>query len=91
LEGTLGLLPTRHGAITLFCPLRGPFRTNIYAMKQLGVEYLISLQQLVRTQENKRIWWCRSVYWPDKESSFHFFGERIVAHIAFADPVCNES
>ncbi len=69
-------------------------RANIYGMKQLGVEWIVSVSAVGSLQERYRP--CDIVL-PDqfvdktKKSCEHtFFGRGIVAHVAFAEPVCPE-
>ncbi len=69
-------------------------RANILAMKQLGVQWLISVSAVGSLQIKYKP--CDIVL-PNqfvdrtKRSSEHtFFGRGIVAHIAFADPICEE-
>jgi 5'-methylthioadenosine phosphorylase len=69
-------------------------RANIYAMKKLGVEWIISVSAVGSLQAKYRP--CDIVL-PDqfvdrtKRSFEHtFFGRGIVAHVAFAEPICEE-
>jgi 5'-methylthioadenosine phosphorylase len=69
-------------------------RANIYGMKKLGVAWIISVSAVGSLQKKYKP--CDIVL-PDqfvdrtKRSFEHsFFGRGIVAHIAFADPVCSE-
>jgi 5'-methylthioadenosine phosphorylase len=69
-------------------------RANIHGMKQLGVEWIVSISAVGSLQEQHKP--CDIVL-PDqfvdrtKKSLEHtFFGRGIVAHIAFADPICPE-
>jgi 5'-methylthioadenosine phosphorylase len=69
-------------------------RANIYALKKLGVAWIVSVSAVGSLQAPYKP--CDIVL-PDqfvdrtKQSSKHtFFGEGIVAHIAFADPICPE-
>jgi 5'-methylthioadenosine phosphorylase len=69
-------------------------RANIYALKKLGVAWIISASAVGSLQAKYKP--CDIVL-PDqfvdrtKQSAAHtFFGGGIVAHIAFADPVCEE-
>jgi 5'-methylthioadenosine phosphorylase len=74
-------------------PTEVPFRANIYAMKLLGVERILSASAVGSLQEKYA---PLDMVIPDqffdrtrgrvRESTF--FGEGIVAHIAFAHPVC---
>jgi 5'-methylthioadenosine phosphorylase len=69
-----------------------PFRANIHAMKQLGVEYIISASAVGSLKEAVK---PLDIVVPDqfidrtKNRVSTFFGEGIVAHISFADPVCD--
>jgi 5'-methylthioadenosine phosphorylase len=83
----------RHGRGHRFTPSEVPFRANIYAMKLLGVERILSASAVGSLQEQFA---PLDMVIPDqffdrtraraRESTF--FGEGIVAHIAFAHPVC---
>ena len=85
----------RHGVGHRFTPTEVPFRANIYGMKQLGVERILSASAVGSLQEKYA---PLDMVIPDqffdrtraraRESTF--FGEGIVAHIAFADPICEE-
>ncbi len=93
--GTLGGTPVvflpRHGRGHHLLPTELPFRANIYALKTLGVEYIISASAVGSLKEE-----CKPVDMviPDQfiDRTRHrtdtFFGEGIVAHIAFGDPIC---
>ncbi|MEH1788647.1 MAG: S-methyl-5'-thioadenosine phosphorylase [Nostoc sp.] len=93
LEGTQVAFLARHGRNHNLLPSELPFRANIYAMKKLGVEYLISASAVGSLKEEVR---PLDMVVPDqfidqtKNQVSTFFGEGIVAHIAFGDPVCNE-
>jgi len=98
LTGKLGgrsvvFLP-RHGRGHRILPSELNHRANIWAMKKLGVAWLISVSAVGSLQARYRP--CHIVL-PDqfldrtKQSAAHtFFGRGIVAHIAFADPICEE-
>ena len=92
LEGTRIAFLARHGRNHTLLPSELPFRANIYAMKQLGVEYLISASAVGSLKEEAK---PLDMVVPDqfidrtKNRVSTFFGEGIVAHIGFADPVCN--
>lgn len=93
LAGTSVAFLARHGRHHHLTPSEVPFRANIYAMKQLGVEYLISASAVGSLKEEAK---PLDMVVPDqfidrtKNRVSSFFGEGIVAHIAFADPVCNQ-
>lgn len=92
LEGTRVAFLARHGRNHTLLPSELPFRANIYAMKHLGVEYLISASAVGSLKKEAK---PLDMVVPDqfidrtKNRISTFFGEGIVAHIAFADPVCN--
>src|SRR3977135_2788605 len=85
----------RHGRGHRFTPTEVPFRANIYAMKLLGVERILSASAVGSLQEQYA---PLDMVIPDqffdrtraraRESTF--FGEGIVAHVTFAHPVCGE-
>jgi len=93
LEGERVAFLPRHGVGHRFTPTEVPFRANIYGMKLLGVERILSASAVGSLQEKYA---PLDMVIPDQffdrtrgrvhESSF--FGEGIVAHIAFAHPVC---
>lgn len=95
LEGVKVAFLPRHGRGHRLLPTELPFRANIYAMKTLGVERILSASAVGSLQEKYA---PLDMVIPDQffdrtrarahESTF--FGEGIVAHIAFAHPVCNE-
>ena len=93
LEGTQVAFLARHGRNHHLMPSELPFRANIHAMKQLGVEYLISASAVGSLKEEAK---PLDMVVPDqfidrtKNRGSTFFGEGIVAHIAFADPVCHK-
>lgn len=98
LTGKLGgrevvFLP-RHGRGHRILPSELNHRANLWAMKKLGVAWILSVSAVGSLQEKYRP--CDIVL-PDqfldrtKRSLEHtFFGRGIVAHIAFADPICEE-
>ena len=83
----------RHGRNHTLLPSEVPYRANIYAMKQLGVEYIISASAVGSLKAEAK---PLDMVVPDqfidrtKNRVSTFFGEGIVAHIAFADPVCSQ-
>ena len=95
LEGVSVAFLPRHGRGHKLLPTELPFRANIYAMKLLGVEYILSVSAVGSLQEQYA---PTDMVIPDqffdrtrgrvKESTF--FGEGIVGHVALAHPVCSE-
>ncbi len=92
LEGHEFVFLPRHGRSHTVLPGELPFRANIYGMKKLGVEWIISVSAVGSMKEN--IHPC-DVVMPDqfidrtRGREDTFFGEGLVAHVAFADPVCS--
>ena len=84
----------RHGRGHRVLPTELNHRANIYGMKQLGVEWIISVSAVGSLQKKYRP--CDVVLVDQfldrtKRSLEHtFFGRGIVGHIAFADPICEE-
>ena len=85
----------RHGRGHRYTPTNLPFRANIYAMKLLGVERILSASAVGSLQEKYA---PLDMVIPDQffdrtrarahESTF--FGDGIVAHVTFAHPVCQQ-
>jgi 5'-methylthioadenosine phosphorylase len=94
LEGERVAFLPRHGRGHRFTPTEVPYRANIYAMKSIGVERLLSASAVGSLQEQYA---PLDMVIPDqffdrtraraKESTY--FGEGIVAHMSFAHPVCS--
>ncbi|BDA67079.1 5'-methylthioadenosine phosphorylase [Calothrix sp. PCC 7716] len=91
LDGTQVAFLARHGRNHTLLPTELPFRANIYAMKKLGVEYIISASAVGSLKEEVK---PLDMVVPDqfidrtRNRVSTFFGEGIVAHITFGDPVC---
>jgi 5'-methylthioadenosine phosphorylase len=83
----------RHGRGHRISPSELNFRANIYGMKSLGVERIISLSAVGSLKEEHR---PLDFVVPDqffdrtRGRVSTFFGEGLAAHISFADPVCPE-
>src|SRR3954466_5519784 len=85
----------RHGRGHKLLPTELPFRANIYAMKLLGVEYILSVSAVGSLQEKyaPTDFVIPDQFFDRTRARAHestFFGEGIVGHITFAEPVCNE-
>lgn len=82
---------SRHGAGHRFSPSEVPYRANLHALKQLGATRVISVSAVGSMKEEiapghlvlPTQYIDRTVARPRT-----FFGEGVVAHVAFADPVC---
>ena len=81
----------RHGRGHRLSPSELNYRANIYAMKTLGVERILSLSAVGSLkEEHKPLDFLIPDQFVDRTRgrSSTFFGEGLVAHISFADPVC---
>lgn len=84
---------SRHGRGHLLLPSELNFRANIYGMKKLGVERIISVSAVGSMKEEIV---PGHIVVPDqfidrtKGRISTFFGEGVVGHVAFADPVCED-
>src|ERR1700704_4091415 len=93
LEGKRVAFLARHGRGHRILPGEINYRANIYAMKLLGVERIISVSAVGSLQEDLR---PGEFLVPDqffdrtKNRIPTFFGEGIVAHAAFAHPTCGQ-
>ena len=91
LDGTRVAFLARHGRGHHMLPTELPYRANIYAMKLLGVKYLISASAVGSLREEVK---PLDIVVPDqfidrtKTRLSTFFGQGVVAHITFGDPVC---
>ncbi len=91
LEGESVVFLARHGRHHHLLPSELPFRANIYAMKTLGVEYLISASAVGSLKaEIKPLDMVIPDQFIDRTYTriSTFFGDGIVAHIAFGEPIC---
>jgi len=93
LEGERAAFLPRHGRGHRLMPGEVPSRANIYALKSLGVERLISISAVGSLREDFR---PLDLVVPDqlidrtRGRASTFFGDGIVAHISFGDPFCPE-
>ena len=93
LEGRKVAFLARHGRGHRILPTELNFRANIYGFKQLGVERIVSVSAVGSLKEEHK---PLEFVIPDQffDRTRHrvdtFFGDGIVAHIAFADPICPE-
>lgn len=95
LDGVLVVFLPRHGRGHKFLPSEIPFRANIHGMRQLGVEYILSVSAVGSLRDRYA---PTDVVIPDqffdrtrgREQESTFFGDGTVGHISFASPVCKE-
>jgi 5'-methylthioadenosine phosphorylase len=94
LEGKRVAFLARHGRGHRILPSEINFRANIYAMKQLGVERIISVSAVGSLQEDLR---PGEFLVPDqffdrtKLRISTFFGDGLVAHVTFDKPTCGQA
>jgi 5'-methylthioadenosine phosphorylase len=82
----------RHGRGHRYMPSEVPYRANIYALKALGVEWVVSLSAVGSLQAEAK---PGEVVIPDQfidralARPNTFFGNGLVGHVGMADPVCS--
>lgn len=94
--GTLVGIPVaflaRHGRGHRLLPSEVPYRANIYALKKLGIRYLLSFSAVGSLREDVA---PLDFVLPDqyidltKQRESSFFGDGVVAHVSMAHPVCS--
>ena len=93
LEGKRVAFLARHGRGHRILPSEINYRANVYAMKLLGVEQIISVSAVGSLKEDLR---PGEFLVPDqffdrtKNRISTFFGDGLVAHVAFAHPTCGQ-
>ena len=91
MEGTRVAFLPRHGRGHRISPTEIPVRANLYALKSLGVERIVSVSAVGSLREELR---PMDLVVPDqlidrtRSRVSTFFDEGIVAHVGFADPFC---
>ena len=92
LDGRRVAFLARHGRGHRLLPSELNFRANIFAMKKLGVQRIVSVSAVGSLKEEHK---PTDFVIPDQfiDRTFArnatFFGEGIVGHVAFGDPVCS--
>ncbi len=92
LEGTPVVFLPRHGPRHTLLPSEINYRANIHGFRQLGVRSLLSVSAVGSLKEDIR---PGDMVLPDqffdrtKDRQATFFGEGVVAHVQFGDPVCS--
>ena len=83
----------RHGTGHRITPSELNFRANIYGFKKLGVKWIISVSAVGSLREDIE---PRHIVLPDQffdRTKFRkdtFFGDGVVGHVSFADPLCSQ-
>ncbi|MEB3261231.1 MAG: S-methyl-5'-thioadenosine phosphorylase [Cyanobacteriota bacterium] len=81
----------RHGRNHTFTPSEVPYKANLWALRSLGVRWILSVSAVGSLQEEVR---PLDMLVPDQfidrthQRPLSFFGEGLVAHVAAADPFC---
>jgi 5'-methylthioadenosine phosphorylase len=91
LEGQRVAFLARHGTGHTLMPGEVPYRANIYALKELGVERIISINACGSLRQDYApgdIVIPDQIYDNTRERVRTFFGEGLVAHVGVADPFC---
>ena len=90
-DAKLAFLP-RHGRGHRILPHEINFRANIHGMKQLGVQWILSVSAVGSMKEDIH---PGDIVVPDqfidrtKNRENSFFGRGVAGHVGFADPICN--
>ena len=93
LEGVKVAFLPRHGRGHRLSPTAIPVQANIFVLKSIGVERIISVSAVGSLRETLR---PLDLVVPDqlvdrtRQRASTFFNDGLVAHIAFADPFCSE-
>jgi len=93
LEGKKLVFLPRHGRGHRILPSEVNYRANIYALKSLGVEWIISFSAVGSMKdeiEPGHIVIIDQFIDRTKKRESTFFGEGIVGHIEFAEPICSD-
>jgi 5'-methylthioadenosine phosphorylase len=89
-EQNLAFLP-RHGKGHRILPTEVPSKANIWALKSLGVEQILSISAVGSLREEIKpgdFVLCDQLIDRTRARSLSFFGEGLVGHVAFAEPFC---
>ncbi len=92
IEGKRVAFLPRHGKGHRYLPTEVPYKANIWALKSIGVEWIVSISAVGSLKENihPKEWVIpNQIIDRTKFRDQTFFGNGIVGHIAFADPFCN--
>jgi 5'-methylthioadenosine phosphorylase len=93
LEGRRVAFLARHNRAHTILPSELNFRANIYAFKKLGAEWILSASAVGSLREELKpldIVLPNQFYDRTKSRISTFFGNGVVAHVSFADPLCDQ-
>ena len=91
LNGTPVVFLARHGHGHRLTPTEIPYRANLWALKSLGVEQVVSVSAVGSLQERHKPGELRLVrQFIDRTKFRHdtFFGDGLVTHVGFGEPTC---
>src|SRR5215212_846693 len=93
LEGERVAFLARHGIGHHLTPSEVPYRANIYALKSLGAQRIVSISACGSLQEEfapGHIVIPDQIYDNTHQRARSFFGEGLVAHVSVAEPFCED-
>jgi 5'-methylthioadenosine phosphorylase len=93
LEGKRVAFLARHGIGHHITPSEVPYRANIYALKSLGVQQIVSISACGSLQEEfapGHIVIPDQIYDNTHKRARSFFGDGFVAHVSVANPFCDD-
>ena len=93
LEGQRVAFLARHGIGHHITPSEVPYRANVYALKSLGVERIVSISACGSLREEfapGHIVIPDQIYDHTHGRARSFFGQGLVAHVSVADPFCRD-
>ncbi len=93
LEGKRVAFLARHGVGHHIPPTEVPYRANIYALKSLGAERILSISACGSLREEfapGHVVIPDNIYDNTHQRARSFFGDGLVAHISVADPFCGD-
>lgn len=91
LEGQRVAFLARHGLGHHIMPTEVPYRANIYALKELGAERIVSINACGSLRQDYapgHIVIPDQIFDNTRDRSRTFFGDGLVAHVGVADPFC---
>jgi len=91
LEGQRIAFLARHGIGHFIMPSEVNYHANIYALKELGVERVVSVSAVGSLREDYapgHIVIPDNIYDNTKDRKYTFFGDGLVVHVSVADPFC---
>ncbi len=91
LEGTRTVFLPRHGRGHRYTPSEVPYRANVWALKSLGCEFVLSISATGSMKESiapGHLVIIDQLIDRTVARDRSFFGDGLVGHVPFADPVC---